>query len=185
MNSITLHKKILITLFLLLWGSIGWTQEPWCMVYDDLTLSERTALGISEQEWQDFQNLKTSSNSLNSNPIVPDNYPIVPKKFRIKFWKIQNIAGTEGAFGLNYDLARRHVESLNHYFKDQSICFVLDGIGEFKTDSIGDSFPKNFITIRQHAIDNNAYDPNAINVYIKKEMGSEGAAADRMNVIML
>ncbi|HLW41625.1 MAG TPA: hypothetical protein VKY82_04590 [Flavobacterium sp.] len=80
MNSITLHKKILITLFLLLWGSIGWTQEPWCMVYDDLTLSERTALGISEQEWQDFQNLKTSSNSLNSNPIVPDNYPIVPKK---------------------------------------------------------------------------------------------------------
>src|SRR5690554_287172 len=80
MNSITLHKKILITLFLLLWGSIGWTQEPWCMVYDDLTLSERTALGISEQEWQDFQNLKTSSNSLNSNSIVPDNYPIVPKK---------------------------------------------------------------------------------------------------------
>jgi hypothetical protein len=82
MNSITLHKKILITLFLLLWSSIGWTQEPWCMVYEDLTLSERTALGISEQDWMANKIQKINSSTLF---IVPNDYTIVPKKFRIKF----------------------------------------------------------------------------------------------------
>ena len=83
MNTITLHKKVLITLFLLLWGSIGWTQqEPRCMVYDDLTLSERTALGISEQDWMANKIQKINSSTLF---IVPNDYTIVPKKFRIKF----------------------------------------------------------------------------------------------------
>jgi len=51
------------------------------MVYDDLTLEERTALGISEQDW-----MVNKIQKINSSPaIVPDDYTIVPKKFRIKF----------------------------------------------------------------------------------------------------
>lgn len=123
---------------------------------------------------------------------IPNNYTITPKKFRIKFWKIQAISDSlkvkvdddsiyrkkddVSAYGMNFDLATKHIKALNNYYKDHSICFVLEGIGVMKTDSAYTRRDlNNFLVLKQHAIDKNAHDPNAINVYIFKEYGSYGA----------
>src|SRR5690554_2261786 len=167
MNTTTLHKKILLTI-LLLWGSIGWTQEPWCIVYDDLTLSERTAIGISEQE---FQANKSSSSETNS--ITPSNYTITPKKFRVNFWSIQNDEGTEGV-GIPYDVDAKYLKRVNKIYEQHQICFVLNGNGILKHSNVLNEASHSSAKIAGQS--KNAYADDAINVYIAKSivLGADG-----------
>ncbi len=96
---------------------------------------------------------------------------------------------------LNYDLARKHTKILNDYYKDQQICFELDGIGILKTDSLyyglwdyniirPSTEMVSFIAFKPHAIGKNAYDENAINIYIRKDVGG-GSAAYGDNILFL
>ena len=186
-------------------------QTHTCMVYDDLTYAERVSLGISEQEFLAFKNTKSISKT-QTTLSIPNNYPITPKKFRIKFWTIQAEStslmvrkrdGTDtlmfskdiDATWLNYDLARRHTKILNDYYKDQQICFELDGIGILKTDSLyyglwntniirPSTEMVSFIAFKPYAIGKNAYDENAINIYIRKDIGG-GSAAYGNNILFL
>lgn len=193
MSKITLKKHSLFLLIALILLTISKTQaqEIPCIVYDDMTLNERIALGVSEQEFLAFKNSKKASpNQILTNIVIPDNYPITQKKFRIRFWALKVETDTLkndtlSAFGLNYDNARRQVEMINNFYKDHSICFVLAGIGDFKTDSLHNRSLGNFETIRQLAIQKNAYDPNAINVYIQRQMGAKGSTAYGNNLIFM
>lgn len=214
MNKITCKKNYffyLIALFLFAINLVT-AQTNTCMDYDNLTLNERAAFGISEQEFQIYLNSKRIPKSGITTFNIPQNYTITPKKFRIKFWSVQTesaslmvrrvndtdtlIYGKDvDATWLNYDLARRHTKFLNDYYKDQQICFELKEIGVFKTDSIyfsrGISKTIDYSTItvsfsafQQHAIDKNAYDPNAINIYIRTDMvGGAGGAGG--NILFL
>ena len=121
MNTITFNKKVLITLFLLLWGSMGWMQNSPCIVYDDITLEERTALGISEQEFQ-----ANKSSSFQTNSIIPSNYTITPKQFRVNFWSVMNDEGTKGV-KIPFEVAAKYLERVNRFYEPHQICFVLNG----------------------------------------------------------
>ncbi|MEG1265571.1 MAG: hypothetical protein RSC81_02410 [Myroides sp.] len=198
-------------LFILIFNNVS-AQTHTCMDYDNLTLTERAAFGISEQEFQTYLNSKRIPKSGITTFNIPQNYTITPKKFRIKFWSVQTesaslmvprvndtdtlIYGKDvDATWLNYDLARRHTKFLNDYYKDQQICFELKEIGVFKTDSIYlspgisktidySTITVSFIAFQQHAIDKNAYDPNAINIYIRRDMeGGAGGAGG--NILFL
>lgn len=58
-------------------------QNVSCIVYDDLTISERTVLGISEQEFL------TNKNSYSQTTLsVPANYTITQKNLEFIFGQI-------------------------------------------------------------------------------------------------
>lgn len=145
-------------------------QTQNCLVYDDLTIGERTTLGISEQNFQAYLNSKKIPKSGITTFNIPQNYTITPKKFRIKFWSVQyenkpNIDQLN-ANKLPEHEAIRHVKILNHYYKDQSICFELGGIGVLKTDSLNTRYFVNLANLKTEAILKNSYDVNSINIYL-------------------
>src|SRR5690554_3238832 len=158
MNTITLYNKILLTIFLLLLSGIGWTQNSPCIVYDDITIEERTALGISEQEFQ-----ANKSSSFQTNSITPSNYTITPKQFRVNFWSVQNDEGTEGV-GIPFDVAAKYLERVNRFYEPHQICFVLNGNGVLKSTSHMNG--KLHSQLKNEGILKGAYVDDAINVYI-------------------
>lgn len=136
-------------------------QNVSCIVYDDLTISERTVLGISEQEFL------TNKNSYSQTTLsVPANYTITPKKFRIHFWSNRHSVDSLNVY-TSYEMAIKYVERLNKFYKPYQICFEL--VGNKRMSNL---------------VDDN-YIENAINVYIIKNLSYDGASnyfSDRITV---
>ena len=96
-------------------------QNTRCIVFDELTHSERTALGISDQKFLASKNFTPQFNS-----IVPNNYPLTPKKFNINLWSVVPDNATEGV--ISYAMALKYIERLNRIYQPYQICFVLNGL---------------------------------------------------------
>ena len=160
MKKITLNKKSLITILMLLLIQAGWSQSSPCIVYDDITLEERVALGISEQEWLMNKNTVVSSKSILS---VPNNYVITPKQFRVNFWSVMNDNGTDGV-RVYYDMAVKYLNRLNKIYEPYQICFVLNGNGVLKSTSHMNG--KFYSDLKEEGILKGAYVDDAINIYI-------------------
>lgn len=157
-------KSILNLSSFLLLSMSAFSQSSKCYVYDDLTAQERFFLGISDKEFTDNKsNPLLYSNSFNTLTSNLNLYSSTSKKFRIKFWNVRNNNGTAGSW-VSYEMAVKYVKDLNEHYKDMDICFVLTGVGQLYDDSSLNGKEHNYL--KQKGIQNNAYDDNAINVYI-------------------
>lgn len=158
MKKTTLKKIRLFYLIALFFFAINTISAQNCVVYDDLTLSQRTALGISNQP-SVFNNI----NSLGTYFSTPVGYPLTPKKFRIQIWNVRSSDGSTGVW-VPYHEAVEYIKTLNSYYKDYNICFVLTGVGVLHDDNVlNGAWHYNF---RNSGMVNNAYLENAINVYM-------------------
>ena len=169
MSTITFKSKVFFTFLMLLFSSLGWAQYHSCIVYDALSLSERNALGISNKKLLNHKKIISEENL-----IIPNNYTITPKKFRINFWRVTNDNNSNG-INLSYSLALKYVERLNRIYQPYQICFVLNGNGILKSTSHMNG--KDHIDLRNEGIKKNAYVDNSINVYIAESIigGADGA----------
>lgn len=138
----------------------GQNNSSKCYVWDDLTVSERKNLGISDESFTQLGG-NSLTNILNLNNQA--NYITTNKKFRVHFWCVRNTSNTEGAW-LSYDMAVKYINDLNTRYKAHNICFVLNGVGTLFDDNAihGGSHG----SLRTLGEQKNAYFENVINVYI-------------------
>lgn len=157
MNKITFknYYLLLIALFFL---AINTISAQGCIVYSDLTTSQRTALGITNQTFQSNQ-----INSLSPFFSTPVGYQLTPKKFRIQIWNVRSTDGSTGVW-VPYHEAVEYIKNLNNYYKDYNICFVLTGIGVLHDDAVLNHAWHS--DLKDSGKLNNAYLDNAINVYM-------------------
>lgn len=166
-----------VLLFVLSFSNVT-AQNTRCIVFDELTHSERTALGISDQKFLASKNFTPQFNS-----IVPNNYPLTPKKFNINLWSVVPDNATEGV--ISYAMALKYIERLNRIYQPYQICFVLNGNGILKSTSHMND--KDHIDLRKEGRLKNAYVDNSINVYFVKSIlgGAEGITGLFENSILV
>lgn len=168
MKKTTLKKNRLFYLIALFLIGINTISAQGCIVYDDLTLNERQTLGINEQAFQAYK----TNNQINSLGIyfsAPVDYQLTPKKFRIQIWNVQSTDGSTGIW-VPYHEAVEYIKTLNSYYKEYNICFVLVGIGTLRDSAVLNG--ADHVDFAVSGAQNNAIRDNAINVYMAPSVTS-------------
>lgn len=90
----------------------GYSQQNWCVVYDDLTLTERQNLGINEQVFQGNK-LNNISNSLGVKFITPIDYQLTQLNLNTNSINLNTSQFTSGLYRVVLVCDNNVIESHN------------------------------------------------------------------------